>query len=501
MLKKIFDTSTLPITFYAHTLQFIDRSSYDKRCAVMFEAIMKDQIEMFVSGKLPPKLPPIAEQSVCFASLWSVFEQNGIDGAKFISEKGTYLVEVPNAELDLLLLSFADAKEIENARNDWWEITVCAPQNAPKEEKVDACILCVTGFRAAEGELPFTIKPVSKEKERVLYALYTPYPDDTTENMGKADNDVESVGAITQHTVFGEVDIMCVGAALCCCLTDLARNAVGYFDLGAESVYSSRMLHSSNPANFAARQTQMQNACQAIENDLVNIPGLTIIISHWHTDHVQTLNDMVNNPQSANFWANAIIYAPGIILKSGWAVTHFTRVQAAMRNARNLRFFQRAYVNTDTNVRAAFLFANPMVYKCDRNDTHLRNPNHHDHGIYAVLTLTSGSTVFLAGDCAYDTVAMSNPAHVIIDNGGAGYDALVVSHHGGKYSHTNAANRAQYIPLPSGHVNSVAVYSANGVAYGHPKPGNIADYTARGVGWLGLFTHQLPPGNDCIIIN
>lgn len=494
MFKKNFDTNTLPITFYAHTLQFINRSSYDKRCAVMFEAIMKDQIEMFVSGKLPSKLPSAAEQSACFASLWSIFEREGIEGTNFISEKGRYLVEVPNAELDLLLLSFVEAKEIENARNDWWEITVCAPQNAAGEEK-DACILCVTGFQAVEGELPFKIKPVSRETEQALYSLYTPYLDDTKEYMGWTGNDVDAIGF---NTVFGGVQVMCVGAALCCCLCDAAGNSVGYFDLGIESSFSTRKLRKYAPTNYQIQSVQMQSAHTAVVQDLLNSPNPTVIVSHWHTDHVMILNDMVNNPLSANFWAQVTIHCPGIINRKGWAVTFYARVFAAIRNAGNFRFFAYPYSNQNISLRVVHIFSNPMIYKCDKNDIGLRNPNHHDHGIYAVLTLQSGSVVFLAGDCAYDTLAVGNTTHTIINNNGFGYSALVVSHHGGRYSHSTAPVKTQYIPLPTGNVNDAAVYSANGIAFGHPNPGNVADYT--NAGWPGFFTHQLLPGQNCIVI-
>lgn len=499
MFKKSFDISSLPITFYAHTLQFIERNSYDKRCAVMFEAIMKDQIEMFISGKLPTKLPPVAEQCECFAPLWRTFEKDGIEGTEFMSEKGGYLLKVPNAELDLLLQSFADAKEIENARNDWWEITVCAPLKGTEEDKEDTCILCVTGFLAAEGEMPFTIKPVSYETEKALYSLYTPYWDDTAERICKSNNDAQSVGAINQNTVFGSVRVMCVGAALCSRLSDAAGNVVGYFDLGRESSLSTKRLRKGAPASFIVQLAHMQSAYQVIEQDLLNTQGLTIIISHWHTDHIMILNDMLNHPSSTDFWQQVSIFCPETTNSRSWAVTYYTRVCAAISDAGNTNFFPYPYANADVSWRITSLPSNLTIYKCDRDDTNIRNPNHHNHGIYAVITLKSGSVVFLAGDCAYDTIAVNDPSHTIIDNSGVGYNVLVASHHGGRYSNATAPIKKLYIPLPRIGVFGTVVYSANGVAYKHPTQCSITDHRSRGWVW-GAYTHLLQSENNYINI-
>ena len=42
--KKAFDGARLPMTFYAHTMKFIDRDCYDQRCAVEIEAVPKDGV-------------------------------------------------------------------------------------------------------------------------------------------------------------------------------------------------------------------------------------------------------------------------------------------------------------------------------------------------------------------------------------------------------------------------------------------------------------------------
>lgn len=484
--RKVFYKSSLPMTFYAHTMQFIERNSYDKRCAVIFEAVAKDKIQMFVTGEFPEKLSSAMYETESFSGLWNQFRDGGLANEKFVADKAYYLGNVGNAEINLMFHSFAKAKAVFEAENDWWEITV---GNGSVSEKEDACALQLSGYEWMEEEFPFEIRTVSQEESKSLYHLYTYYHEPKPQNQAEG-----SLCAIGPNTVYGSVEVLYVGAALCCRLVDVGNNVVGYFDMGIESSYSKKQLRKQNPGNYMSMVAAATHSYQTVQNDARNIPALSVIISHWHTDHVQILHDMaqdyVNNGNFANFWQTAEFLYPSVIQAKGWACTYFTIFRSAMQTAGNTNVTVAPYLNNGQNVNL-YQSQNLLIYKCDRNDSTIRNPNHHDHGVWAKVRLSSGNTVFLAGDCAYDTIAVGNVNNAALTNGGQGYKYLVASHHGGRYTHTLAQNKAQYIPQQQ--QQSEVFYSANGAAYGHPVPANVNAYGARG--WTHRYTQNLPGQN------
>lgn len=480
MRKKKFDFNAFPMTFYAHMMQFIERDAYNMRCVLNFEAVEKDSIQMFISGELPERLTQTTQDAAYFEQVWGHFSEGGLSGRQFVANKAMYLAQVSNAEIDLMLCSFAVAKGIAEAENDWWEITIY-PASGEGSEDMDACMVAFPDVEWTEAEFPFTLRAVSKEEQERLYHLYTHYEDDWLQNNREGG----TFGAFGPATTFGEVQPIYVGAALCCRLTDTAGNAVGYFDLGFETHYSRSILRRRNPANYQAMGVMADNLHQAVLNDVRNAPNSSIIISHWHVDHVSILNEMaldyMNNGNYAPFWQNAEFFFPQILARRSWGVTYFTNVRGAFMRAGNPNVHMAPYRNATQNTHF-YGQTNIDIYKCDRNDSAIRNPNPHNHGISAVITLNSGRKAFLAGDCTYDTVGADNVNAAELTNAGAGYDYLMVSHHGGVYSHTAAAGRWQYIPRPS--VGGVAVYSANGAAYGHPVAANVAAYAGRG--WTNI---------------
>lgn len=484
------------ITFYAHIINYDERNSYDGRCPVTFEAVVQDEIQMFVTGELPAAFPNTIKESDTFFGLWNHFQRGGLTEPAFVADKAKYLGKATDAEITLMLHSFADTMAIVEAENDWWTIVVY-DKVASKAE--DACMLQMTGYEWIEEEFAFELRAVSREEEERLYHLYTYYHEPESRKNGH-----DSVGAVGPNTVFQSVQVLYVGAALCCCLVGAGNNVLGYFDMGKESSYSQKQLQKRNPANYPAMNNEKIQSCQAVLWDAQNIPGLSIMISHWHTDHVQILNEMavdyVQNGNFAGFWQTAEFIYPGIIQAKGWACTYYANFQSAIQTAGNTHITAAPYQNTDHN-GVIYGAQNLTIYKCDRDDTAVGTPNHHDHGIWATVRLNSNRTVFLAGDCAYDTIGVGNAAAPELTNNGSGYHYLVASHHGGKYTHTTAQGKTQYIPRPTPPVSQPMVfYSANGVAYGHPVPANVTAY--ENAGWNSRYLQTLPgQGNNAFVLS
>lgn len=485
-MKKVFDQEGLPMTFYAHTMKFVERNCYDQRCAVVFEAVPKDGVSMFVTGEFPFQISQAEDDGGLLTKLWTDFQRGGLEDPAFMAHKAGYLGKVANAEIVMMSRSFAKTKSIANAKNDWWEITLY--QTAPSEGE-DACLLAIPGYEEIQEELAFAIRPVSAEEEERLYHLYTRY--DHLE-FGKGKNG--GMEAIGPGTVFGKVQVLYVGAGLCCCLEDAGGNVIGYFDMGTENVWSDRALQWANPVGYPAMNQASVQSYNAVLGDALNVQNLAVIISHWHTDHVQILNDLavdyLQNQAFVTFWQTAEFLLPDIIQAPGWAVTHYTNVVAAIQQAGNQNVTVGLYQDQNQNI-PVYQAQNISIFKCDRDDSRIIWKNHHDHGIWAAVMLNSNRTVFLAGDCAYDTIAVRNINAAELANNGQGYDYLVASHHGGAYTHTQARNKAQYIP----HTDPQAqppqiIYSANGAAYGHPNPVNVAAY--GNAGWNHVYLQTFP---------
>lgn len=493
MLNGRFDKSRLPMTFYAHTLQFTDRDASDGRCAVIFEGVEKESLQMFVTGKMPNRISYWAQQTENFSALWDDFQKGGIDSPAFLEKKAGYLGKVGNAQIVLLFHSFVKAKSISGAKQDWWEITI-KDGKVSKEE--DACIFKITGYEKTEEEFNFGIRSVSKEEEERLYHLYTQFP------KIKSDKSKDNMNSIGPNTIYGSVEVCYVGAGLCCKLIERVQGnilafprTVGYFDMGMENIFAERILNRNNPNHQILNNNKIRIYNEVLIKANI-VQNLGIIISHWHTDHTDILNDLavdyVRNGNYANFWQTAQFCFPEVIQQTSWCVTHYMNVWAALQQAGNNNVIEEPYNNADQIVN---IYQSPgmEINKCDRNDGHLRNINHHDHGIWAVVTLNSGNTVFLAGDCAYDTIGVRNVNSAELTNNGNGFDYLVASHHGGKYTHTNARTKAQYIPTPSQAQQSIVIYSANGVAYNHPAPNKVNDYV--GIGWVPRYMHIMAVWN------
>lgn len=509
-MKYIFDTGLLPITFYARSMEFIDRDSSTNKCAVTFKAIIKENIEMFISGRLPEKLPAVADKSNYFSGIWSSFQKGGMEDKDFSADKALYLAQASSAVISAMFSSFSEAKGIEKAKNQWWEITVYKADINEHDEK-DTCRLKVAGYEPCEEEFLFCIEPVSKEIEQKIVKLYIPY----TDNLPEKNND--SLGAIDTGTEFYEVQVLYVGAGLCCRILTLHAfkqiSNITYFDMGEESQQSAAKLKDKGSAFYKHLEDTKKVVRTEIDTDVAKSSPkfrIEVIISHWHEDHTSILMDMAARyTKSKNtkgekvdyeaFWQNVTLRCPGVTNitetsdqdQPAWDTTDFMTVKGVICDAQLLpQFYDEAYANAAVSTNVFPGYANIALIKSDRDDSNIKTaPNPHDHGLCVRIRLASGNWVLIAGDCNYDTVGVGNSKHDFLTNAGKGYQNLVVSHHGGKYSHTGGVQSSSYIPTP---VNSGcdAFYSANGVAYGHPNLVYVQHHVGRG--WKSNFLHLIP---------
>lgn len=485
--KQKMDTACLPLAFYAHMLQFTGRESSDNRCRILLEAVVKDKIGMFLTGQLPEPVPANVRETGYFTSAWESFRQGGLESPDFITKKAVYLADASNGQIVLMYRSFKEAMAVAEADHDWWEIVIYPAQKDTAD--ADACMFEMTGYEAAEGEYPFTIQPVSGEEEAMLYHLYTYFG-----KQGYGETDTGPVGMIRQGTSFQNIQVAYTGTGLCCVLMDVRGFVAGFFDMGIESLFSNRVLANRNQLNYTVMDAASNSIYAQVLNLVQNTPYLTVIVSHWHTDHEQILNDIaykyVHQHQNiyANFWQTVSLVCPAIRNVPGWACTHYASVQGALTLAQNHQAVICPYLNANQNIIVS-QGQNYCIYKCDRNDANIRKPDPHDHGLSMVIRLQSGSTVLLPGDCAYDTMAAGNPASSVITNNNQGYTYLVASHHGGKYTHMTGAGKLNFIPHPA-QAGQEIIYSANGAAYGIPTAVNVRDY--RGAGWQPVFLQNIP---------
>lgn len=89
-----------------------------------------------------------------------------------------------------------------------------------------------------------------------------------------------------------------------------------------------------------------------------------------------------------------------------------------------------------------------------------------------MVKLVSGRLAFLAGDCTYAGVDINDRFNL--------YAYIQACHHGGNYALRPAQRNINDIPLPDPAQNPTAVYSANGVTYGHPNQRFVNDHNAIG---------------------
>lgn len=492
-LKESFDTSKLPVTFYGTATQS-DTDLYDQMTTVIFSAVLKEDLSMFMQKELSGALPDKIKNSVYFKKVWDIFQKESIDSPEFLREKASYLSMTTGGVIGIVTKSFADAKYyMENTRSRWWEITVKPSKSSGSANQGDDyAFIRMYGYAEIEEEFSYEIKPVSSQEEIILSKLYQAY-------IKEEPPPQDGLGTILQGTQFSSVRVNYVGAGLCCALLEdiqiggvSASYTTAFFDMGYTTRIPGVLKNTNQHDNEKLSKAQISYL-----TDLAGIngqPAIDVIISHWHADHVHLLLDFAAeytrdvlagkpNPEYGNFWSNTRIYAPDFPNRPG-----IQTVQGAMGHAGNAANFHLAPCDQNNDLCYSWhAFNTIVIWKCDRNDRG-SVPHPHDHGVFATLTLASGNTVFLTGDCRYDIIgngsdSLNPPLSPVLTNNGAGYDYLQVSHHGGEYTRTGAANCSDYIPIPAAGGPQQAVYSADGISHGgHPTYRALIDHNARG--WL-----------------
>lgn len=472
------------MTFYAHQMGFIDRDDFTKKYAVNFEAVPKETVEMFVTGKLPAQFSQefleFIGSSQYFEETRDSFFQFGPEDETFRNLKPRYLSEVPDFQIMLLFEDYWMACEVLEAETDWWEIGLDPDGTVPAGSVSALC----SGMPEENEDREIGVlyyRGLSSEENKILYDLYV---DDAEEFQDDKDSGVwgtgrTPLGAITPDTTISKVQVLYVGAGLSCRLVDDAGHVAGYFDMGQEMALSAVALARNSPFAAALNQVKQSNIYIMVQ-DAAAGRAMTVIISHWHYDHVRVLGDLardfLQNGNYAAFWTNLTLICPAMTRRPGWSVTDYNSITAAL-NQQNPVGFQPLPNAAVRQVKTVNL-GNVTLYKADIGGlgfsrTEINDP--HNHGLAAVIRLGGGNVVFLPGDSSYDTFS---GVQGLLDRGGIGYEYLVAAHHGGTYTCNKNSNPA-CIPVPGGTPYPTLIYSANGVAFGHPNPACMADYAKR----------------------
>ncbi len=480
------------LQFYAH-----DISNSDGRMSLFpgnfeLEGIQSETVSMFLSGEETDFISESADLLRGYEQVKTAFLQFGLEDPRFQMRKADYLTRIPVVSISVRAKDLNLNSPLWNEDSQWYCVCVHMDETAEKYDHV--CIFEIPGVGEQSSEVPCEIRQASEQDERKLNALFSPYVEEA--HLISPGKNKEAVWAVGPDTAIDAVQVMYVGAALCTCLTAGDSVPLGYFDMGRESLYSKYVLINRSPAYGQFLCQKEENIVGMVKHEAEVQGNPTVIISHWHEDHVKILYEMAlaysQDGHYRNFWENAVFFFPQCIQKKGWATVHATAILGAIQNAGNQNYTVIPYQNSD-EYRLERQYQNLSIFSCHRNDQSVSAPNPHDHGLYAIVTLTSGKRVLLPGDCSYDTMSAQNSGDSVLKE----YDYLVATHHGGKYTHTTANHKTAYIPTPRQGTACDAIFSANGVAYGHPNATVVSQY---GKTWNCLRTDQLPGNYDMYIL-
>lgn len=398
--------------------------------------------------------------------------EHGTESTEFYLKKLAYFGDAQ--EIYYLTVWFDDSEIKQIKLTSWYNITITGSEGYD-------CY--VESFVYVDGNRTITKCYVeeSPQKENLTLETLFRLRSIDEDNHPSAD---EQLKQINNKTLFYGVNIYYVGAALCVGFYSAVDNVLGlygpqrnegYFDFGFSSGRECHDTFIQDKAIIADLNLE------TIKADLISQPEKTIIISHWHKDHISIVGHILSAEYDA-FWAKSCWYAP------------VTTSMVANIVAMKLRESNRIKVLPNSKP------ANNYVYTINGNpnltygkiDAFPDNPHPHHHGIYACIRFVDqagyvGETILLTGDCTYSGIPTSQKVSIAY---------LQASHHGGNYALSpSEGDRTVHIPVPSNdpkYCRSV-IYSANGATHGHPKGNFVMEH--YDAGWtIRYFTHFAASG-------
>lgn len=416
-----------------------------------------------------------------FDKVYSEFLQCGLKGTPFIYDKLEYIGKQQIYYTVVHIHGKRAAGKLGEYKK-WYKITFakkgkyeCKVQDysAPTEEQ----------FK--ELDYRCDIEAISKEANEFIMELYRIHPDEESIHSGKKGGKSKSygLGTLQNNTAVNSFRVWhCTpNFYLCVEFCDATPLPLGIFDMGYHpsvfDYYSDQNLSPPPNNNWGGREP------------------ITVIISHFHRDHVNGLNMMVaaqggGGPNTYHhLFHNIDLHMPDTLQPASYAAL-VTAVRAAGGNV------------TIYDDQQPFSAPGPHFgiglgeFKHPRNGARCNHP--HLHGLYVCCHTAGGRTAMLAGDTVYRGMprpGIGMQAMPGMDDLGGPYDVLVASHHGGDYSVAEAGSnflqgitKQQYIPVPIAATPTnipVVIYSANGdgLSGAHPHSVRMREYTAQG--WRG----------------
>lgn len=428
--------------YYACLSRQIMEIDGQERTGLEFEIVAKEDLSFFLDGKETDSM----KKKPCCEEVYQKFLKYGVTDPRFQEVKCNYLGATGYW---LASVYFENIEWAQYIYENWYLLLLSDTEGELGEDAL-ACAL----YGAGEIDDPTInrygmIQILPEAQAKMLRQLYHPYiPEVQKKKAGGAG----SLRALNVQTIFRKVDFLYVGAALHTEIFDKNNNLTAIFDLGTK-VSSNPLLQDLNP--FA--QQSKEHIVDILKNINENNP-MTIFISHWHVDHVNALG-IIEEQVLNKLCQNTEWYVPA----DGTPTFKMIKNKVPAGSFHAMEQGKEFLVDVVNN-------PNIKVGKINLKDY----PYPHHQGVYGLVCLASGKYVFLSGDTTYEGIP--------VDIRQNGFDFLQVCHHGGDY-YLFPANQDPVIArtaIPTANEGACAIYSADGIHYGHPDPRYMNDHRNQG---------------------
>lgn len=448
-----------------------------------YELVETEAVEAFLGGKndfyssRSTAGRRFVEKEV-FDEIYAEYQKAGLRGEKFIHDK---LKLTGNQQIYYATVNIQGRREAGKLGEygKWYRVEFeregaysCRVQDysAPPEEM------------SQEESYRCNITAISKEEDDSLRELFKVYPDGRHiwEGEAKRQERTEGLGTLQIGVPVDSIVVWhCIMSYyLCVEFYDANNLPIGLFDMAFHAfVYNNYSDQNMPPGgNWGNR-----------------VP-ITVILSHFHDDHISGLLRMVNSHNVGItrtyhfFFSNMDLYLPDT-----YQPPSFNRIINTVAGAGgNVTIY---------NDQAPFQAPNPAFdyglasFDHPRYGTYSTHP--HLHGMYVRCQTTGGTDVLMVGDTVYRSIQNVGGGLNQMPHQGdlaVPYDVLIACHHGGNYAVSIAGanylpnvGRDDYIPIPGN--NPVVIYSSNGNGTGnHPHPTVVAEH--QNMGWTaGVITN------------